>query len=214
MTITIKDIKSVLDSIEFMAELQELSSYAANIRQERPIVTLIAKHLWRRGFKVALEKKKCDLVVSEARVEFKFSFDFDICNLKKEMDKYKDDLVMIMNDVFEKKMNGTWSVSPTILKDVVEKRPDMFIWILCRRDISKLTDEELSRVCIAAEQQRYNQRYPFHSNEQEFLQIVDRFLVGLKKFRHFPIEKITIATNNSVPPSVYYFVLCNLAEGK
>jgi len=43
--ITAQDIKFILESDEFGSELEELSSYAANIRQERPIVMLIANFL-------------------------------------------------------------------------------------------------------------------------------------------------------------------------
>ncbi len=43
--ITAQDIKFILGSDEFGSELEELSSYAANIRQERPIVMLIANFL-------------------------------------------------------------------------------------------------------------------------------------------------------------------------
>jgi hypothetical protein len=211
MKISAEDIKSVILSEDFGNEMQELSAYTANIRQERPIVTLIAKHLWRCGYEVALEKKKCDLVVGETKIEFKFSFDHDTYNLKRELDKYKDDLVMIMNDVFIKKLNGTWTVSPAILKDVVEKRPQIFVWILCRRDLSNLSEEELSRVCIASDQLRYNRNQPFRSNESEFLQIVNRFITKLQEFRNFKLEKITMATNGSFP-SVYYFMLCEFEK--
>jgi hypothetical protein len=43
--ITAQDIKFILESDVFGSELEELSSYAANIRQERPIVMLIANFL-------------------------------------------------------------------------------------------------------------------------------------------------------------------------
>jgi hypothetical protein len=36
--ITAEDIKAIFESSDFRTDLEELSSYAANIRQERPIV--------------------------------------------------------------------------------------------------------------------------------------------------------------------------------
>ncbi len=208
--ITVQDIKFILESDEFKNELEELSSYAANIRQERPIVMLIAKHLWRRGHKVALEKKKCDLVVDETRLEFKFSFDSDTLSLEKELKRFDGNLEMLMNAVSAKEISGTWTVSPAIYNDVIVKRPEIFIWILCTRDLSKLTNDELSRVCIASHQQWYNRSRPYESNGG-FVEAFEGLLSKLQELRNFSLEKIQCATNNGFP-SVYYFMVCEFTE--
>jgi hypothetical protein len=208
--ITAQDLKVILESDEFKSELDELSAYAANIRQERPIVMLIAKHLWRRGHKVVLEKKKCDLVVDETRVEFKFSFDSDTLSLEKELNRFDGNLEMLMKAVSAKEMSGTWTVSPAIYNDVIVKRPEIFIWILCTRDLSKLTDDELSRVCIAPHQQWYNRSRPYESNGR-FLQAFEGLLTKLQELRNFSLDKIPLATNNGFP-SVYYFMVCEFTE--
>lgn len=206
--IAAQDIKTVLNSDEFGSELEELSSYAANIRQERPIVMLIAKHFWRRGHKVALEKKKCDLVVDEARVEFKFSFDYDTLSLEKELNRFDGNLETLMQAVSAKEMSGTWTVSPAIYNDVIIKRPEIFVWILCTRDLSKLTADELSRVCIAPNQQWYNRSRPYDS--ERFLEVCEDFLTKLQELRKFSLEKIRLGTNNGFS-SVYYFMICEFA---
>jgi hypothetical protein len=208
--ITAQDLKVILESDEFKNELEELSSYAANIRQERPIVMLLAKHFWRRGHQVALEKKKCDLVVDETRVEFKFSFDSDTLSLEKELKRFDGNLEMLMKAVSAKEISGTWTVSPAIYNDVIVKRPEIFVWILCTRDLSKLTDEELSRVCIAPHQQWYNRSRPYESN-QRFLEAFESLLLKLQELRNFSLEKIPCATNNGFP-SVYYFMVCVFTE--
>lgn len=208
--ITAQDIKIILESDEFRNELEELSSYAANIRQERPIVMLIAKHFWRRGHKVALEKKKCDLVVDETRVEFKFSFDSDTISLEKELNRFYGNLEMLMKAVSTKEMSGTWTVSPAIYNDVIIKRPEIFIWILCSRDLSKLTIDELSRVCIAYQQQRYNQSRPYESSGK-FLGAFEILLSKLQQLRNFSLEKILRSTSNGFP-SDYYFMVCEFTE--
>jgi hypothetical protein len=208
--ITAQDIKGILESDEFGSELEELSSYAANIRQERPIVMLIAKHFWRRGHKVALEKKKCDLVVGETRIEFKFSFDSDTLSLEKELNRFDGNLEMLMQAVSAKEMSGTWTVSPAIYNDVIVKRPEIFVWILCTRDLSKLTSDELSRVCIASHQQWYNRSRPYESS-QRFLEAFEGLLAKLKELRNFSLEKIQLSANNSFP-SVYYFMVCEFTE--
>ena len=208
--ITAQDIKVILESDEFKNELEELSSYAANIRQERPIVMLIAKHFWRRGHQVALEKKKCDLVINETRIEFKFSFDSDTLSLEKELNRFDGNLEMLMNAVSAKEISGTWTVSPAIYTDVIIKAPEIFVWILCTRDLSKLTDEELSRVCIAAHQQWYNRSRPYESNGK-FLEAFETLLKKLKELRNFSLEKIARSTNKGFP-SVYYFMVCEFTE--
>ena len=55
-----QDIKNILDSSDFQSELEEMSSYAASMKQERPIVLLLSKYLWRQGHKAAPELWKCD----------------------------------------------------------------------------------------------------------------------------------------------------------
>lgn len=208
--ITTQDLKVILKSAEFGSELEELSSYAANIRQERPIVMLIAKHFWRCGHKVALEKNKCDLVVGETRIEFKFSFDSDTLSLEKELKRFDGDLEMLMKAVSAKEISRTWTVSPAIYNDVIVKRPEIFVWILCTRDLSKLTTDELSRVCIASHQQRYNRSRPYESN-QKFLEAFEGLLLKLRELRNFSLEKIRCATNNGFP-SDYYFMVCEFTE--
>ena len=207
--ITAKDIKDAFESSEFKSELEDVSSYAANIRQERPIVLLFAKYFWRRGYKLALEKKKCDLVVGDTRIEFKFHFDSDSLSLQKELNKYGGNIEMLMDAVSKKEISGTWTVSPGIYKDVIVKRPEVFIWVLCARDLSKLTEDDIDRVCIGAHQRWYGRRRPFESN-QEFLEVADGFLAKLQELRKFSLEKGFINTNGSIP-SAYHLRACDFA---
>ena len=205
--ITGEDLKAIFESSEFQAELEDLSSYAANIRQERPIVYLLAKHFWRRGYKLALEKNRCDLVIDDTRIEFKFHFDSDMLSLQKELNRYGSDVERLMQAVSVKELSSTWTVSPGIYKDVIVKRPDIFVWILCARDLGQLTSDDISRVCIGAQQRRYNRDNPYGSN-REFLTIADDFLAKLQELRKFSIEKTKIITNSSFP-SAYYLTTCD-----
>src|SRR5205085_2745580 len=194
--ITVEDLKVIFESSEFRVELEDLSSYAANIRQERPIVYLLAKHFWRRGYKLALEKNRCDLVVDDTRIEFKFHFDSDMLSLQKELNRYGSDVERLMQAVSVKELSSTWTVSPGIYRDVIVKRPDIFVWILCAHDLSKLTSDEVSRVCIGALQWRYNRDRPYELN-REFLEVANGFLTKLQELRKFSLEKIAIITQGS-----------------
>lgn len=207
--ITVEDLKAVFESSEFQVELEDLSSYAANIRQERPIVYLLAKHFWKRGYKLALEKNRCDLVVDGTRIEFKFHFDCDMLSLQKELDRYGGNVERLMQAVSMKEISSTWTVSPGIYKDIMIKRPDIFVWILCTRDLNQLTSDEISRVCIGAQQLRYNRDNPYELSG-EFIEVADDFLAKLQALRKFSLEKTTIITNGSFP-SAYYLMTCDFA---
>lgn len=207
--ITVEDLKTVFESSEFQVELEDLSSYAANIRQERPIVYLIAKHLWQRGYMLALEKNRCDLVVDDTSIEFKFHFDCDMLSLQKELNRYGGDVEKLMQAVSVKEISSTWTVSPGIYKDVMIKRPDIFVWILCARDLSELTGDEISRVCIGAQQQKYSRDRAYELT-REFLKVADGFLAKLQELRKFLLEKTTIVTYGDFP-SVYYVMICGFA---
>src|SRR5262245_52709329 len=86
------ELRDIIASAEFQQDLGELSSYLASIMQERPIVYLVAKHLWKRGCKFALEDSRRDLYVNKKRVEFKFNFDRVGERLKDELSQYGGDL--------------------------------------------------------------------------------------------------------------------------
>lgn len=209
--ITAQDIKAVFESSEFRSELEDISSYAANIRQERPIVLLFAKHFWQRRQKIALEKKKCDLVVDGTRIEFKFHFDYDMLSLRKELSRYGDDVEKLMEAVSKKELSRTWTVAPGIHKDVMVKRPDVFVWVLCARDLSGLTKDDVGSVCIGAQQRRYNRSTPYESN-RGFLEVADGFLEKLRELRSFSLEKATVLTCSSFP-SAYHLRSCDFAAG-
>ena len=57
-----------------------MSSYLASIAQERPIVYLLARCLWMRGYKFELEDQRHDLSVNDKRIEFKFKYLFSGSN--------------------------------------------------------------------------------------------------------------------------------------
>jgi hypothetical protein len=205
--ITANDIIVAFESSGFRQDLQDMSSYAANIRQERPLVLLFARYFWKQGHKFALEKKKVDLVIDETRIEFKFHFDYDMLRLKKDLSSNDDDIEKMMQAVADKKLSSTWSVGPGVYKDVVIKQPNIFVWILCSRDLRNLTSDDISRVCIGTSQRRYNKNWPYESNN-EFLEIAKGYLTKLQKFRSFSIEQANVKVQGSFP-STYHLMLCD-----
>ena len=70
---TAVELREIIGSSEFKQELEEISSYLASIMQERPIVYLLAKCLWKLGYKFELEHDRHDLSLNGKRIEFKVS---------------------------------------------------------------------------------------------------------------------------------------------
>ncbi len=209
MTIS-ASIKSIFESPKFRSDLGALSSYAANIRQERPIVVLFAKYFWQQGERVALEKNKCDLVVNGTRIEFKVHFDSDIPMLQRELNKYDGNLETLMKAVSAKEHSRTWNICPGIYKDVIMKRPDIFVWILQSRELSKLTDDEIARVCVGNDQRNFNRNNPYESSK-EFLDVADGFLEKLKEYRQFSVEQTTLRIDCWFP-STYHLRICEFLD--
>jgi hypothetical protein len=205
--ITAKELKTIFESSEYQQDIEALSSYAANIKQERPMVLFLAKYLYQMGHLLALEQDKCDLVVDGTGIEFKFHFDFDVPELEKELKRYNGDVEMVWKAVREGKLHERWTVTPGIYKDIFVKRPDIFVWIVCSRDLSGLRDDYVRRVCMGDRQRKYNKNNP-HSQNGRFLNIVGAFFTALKSLRPFLLETATIATAGDFP-SRHYIWMCD-----
>ena len=122
------------------------------------IVFLFAKYFWRLGHTVTLEKNKFDLVIDGTSIEFKYHFDFDTIRLQRSLEKFEGDIKKLMNAVNEKKFSASWTVVPEIYKDVIVKQPDVFVWIICARNLANLTSGKISKVCLGINQIMYNRR--------------------------------------------------------
>lgn len=209
--ITANQLKTVFQSPDFYSELNELSSYAANIKQERPIAYLLCKYLRRSGYDAILEKDKHDLVVNGASIELKFHYDFDVVErLGKELELFQGDINKLRKKAASGKMSKSWTVAPGVLRDVVDKQTDIFVWIISSRDLSALPLENtIGRVCVGTQQLRYSKKYRLKA--LGFLQIVDEFLDKIKQQRRFAVEKFTLKTNGDFP-SDYNVCICEFEK--
>src|SRR5262245_55372483 len=95
MTMTAGQLRDIFLSAEFKTGLEEVSSYLASITQERPIVHLLAKCLWKQKHLYALERNyRHDLTVwvpdstQATNIEFKFNYDTCTVMLRKELDEF------------------------------------------------------------------------------------------------------------------------------
>jgi len=207
---TAAELRNVFASSEFQKELEELSAYLASILQERPIVHLLAKHLWRKGLKFELEYKQTDLVVGEKRVEFKMHYDREQQDLTKELSRFEDSLSAMWAAAEAKTLTMGWRVGPKVYKDVCKKRPHIFVWIILSRDLSKVPEPDLQRIGFGTEQRKYN-KAQLNCPKGDSLIVIDRFLGLLQKERSFSLLKLDVETNADFP-STYHFRICEFPE--
>lgn len=214
MTTVCSEIKRVFESPAYRSDLAELSTYAESIMQERPMVLLLSKYLHKQhrieleqGYPCGKGHGKRDLVIDGTTVEFKFHYDWHIDSyLKTELGRFERD-GQLWDAVQRKKIHRSWSVTPRVYKDVCEKRPDIFVWAICERNLRPVSNKAaLDRICQSKEQLAYNGRKGYGS--KEFLKSVGLLLEKLQGLRPFSIHDLALATNGHFP-STYHIKLCD-----
>ena len=205
---TAEDLRAILVSSEFKQELEEISSYLASTAQERPIINLLARCLWKQGHKYALEYDRSDLWVNGTHLEFKFNYDRCMEGLRIELIQCGGNLAQIQAAFLATKNN--FGNLARIYKDVCKKKRDLFVWIICSRDLSHVSSDDGERICRWKEQKKYNKTHPFNS-DREFLRIADSFLEVLQGEASFSVVKLEIATNGDFP-SIYHFRICQFLK--
>jgi hypothetical protein len=211
------DLGEIIRSQEFRTGLDEISSYLASIMQEAPIKHLLAKCLWKQNkHQYALERnKKHDLTVwlsspssvgNETTIEFKFNYD-TCCSekLAKELPRLVDKTGDLLDQALTK--FSKWNVVRGIWKDVIKKQPDIFVWIICARDLRALSDADRKRIVNSEPLKKYT-----HKCDRDYLAPAQEFLEFLKKFR-----PLTALASEDIPttgdfPSVYHFRICEFAK--
>ena len=201
--------RDIFVSPDFHHDLQEMSSYLASVTQERPIVLLLAKNLWKRGHPFVLEAARRDLVVDAKPVEVSFHYDTCQLRLKREMAVCRGDFKTVPDLVAAKKLNRKWGILPKLCEDMFGKNPAIFIWILCSRDLNGLPEEALRRVNMPAEQKEFNQNTPYGPSDSR-LAFADSILDKLQAIKPFALTKVSVPTEGLFP-STYHFRICDFS---
>ena len=204
----VAELLDILKSDAFVHELDEVSGYLSSVMQERPIQYLIAKSLWKAGREYELEFNKHDLTVDDRHIEIKFNYDFFQIKLRSELQKCNGSL----DSMFVAQSNG-FGVGPRICKDLGDKCPNIFIWIICSRDLDSIADEHGHRINFYHKQRGFTALSRSDSNYAD-LGVIDDFLSRvqdrLKASRPFTIHRHQTVTKGAFP-SVYHFRICNFA---
>ena len=205
------ELRDLFLSPDFTQGLTEMSSYLASIMQERPIVYLLAKCLWQRGYKFELEDKRHDLSLNGKSIEFKFNYNKCEKLLTHELAECGDDLNKLPDAVQPGRISKTRGVMHKIYEDVCgKKKPNIFVWIICSRDLSTVARDDLERICLWKEQLKYDKTRPYDS-DGERLTVADAFLTKLHAIRPFTLLKQDIRTTGHFR-STYHFRICDFAS--
>lgn len=145
----LEKVKEVLSSEEYIRELKDVSSYAASVKQERHMINILAKILDKKGYKVALEYKKHDLLINDTIIEVKFYYEKDIKKLEKEFNEHNKNIDAMKQKAI-KKNYSTWDISYPILIDIFQKNPDIFILIVLSRNLREITKEILEIIVFSS----------------------------------------------------------------
>lgn len=210
-------LKTIFESKEYIKELEDLSCYGAHIKQERPMLYLLAKYLYKKGFvNMALEKKlgenlRYDLVLNNTKIEAKFYYESDLRNrLEKEMNKFSWNIDFLKEKLDSLKKEGTsysWNMMPSIIKDIFNKNPDIFILIILSRDLRKRVAElPLEQICWGKDEIRYNEDHGF--NDKNTFGLLDKFFSALKRKKNFVSDYLKIDIDK-VFPSSYHIYFCD-----
>jgi hypothetical protein len=199
------ELRDIILSPEYKAEVREISRYLASIKQERPLVYALAKLLYRAKRPYCLEDKGTDLVVDGRRFEFKKSYDFDLrWKLDKELQKAEG---IPLREVCRDKPKHGWVHLPRLYADMAVKHADVFVWMIVSRDLSGVVDDD--GICLADEQRRWNAPHPY--SDRSYLDIAERFLNRVLEEREFSVVKAEIQTTGDFP-STYHFWLCDFKQ--
>jgi len=224
----LKTLKATLDSEGYKKDLKEMSRYAASIKQERPMLYILAKHLDNRRFNVILEKKikrrPYDLVVDNTKIEAKFYYEGD---LKRRLEKEMEDvgwsiepLIKKLESLKKEKKGTSWNMALAIVKDItekVEKAKGIFMLIILSRDlreIKRTKPELLEQICWSKYEIEYNEKSSGGYNNPENLKLASRFLDQIKKTKPFERDylKIEIDPKTDIDAmfrSSYHIYLCD-----
>ena len=150
-TIHLTKLKEIFQSNDFFKDLKELSSWASNIKQEAPILHILAKLLNRNGFTVALElknksdhgtKTKSDMSINGVIIEAKFCYEEDIYQkIRLLINKANNDIDLILNWLkakIENQKSFHFQLTWGILKDIFYKKPEIFILIFLSRNLMEV----------------------------------------------------------------------------
>ncbi len=205
-------LQEIIKSKDFINDLKKLSSWAANVKQETPIVQILAKMLSERGYVIALEwdkKNKHDIMINNNTIiEAKFYYEEDIQGqlriLYNKSGKNVNQLLEWLEQKIELKKSLYYDIGFHILKDIFYKNPDIFILIILSRNLLQVSNDDLEIINWTNECLKYNKKFGY--NNQETFAIMLDYFEGINKRKSFKTSLVDIDMNIMFP-STYHIYL-------
>lgn len=218
----IADLIEILNSDDCYADLKELSVWASNIKQEAPILHILAKLLVRNGYRVTLEVKtrsnegkriKSDMRINDSILEAKFCYEEDIFQkirlLYEKVNHNYEQILDWLNQKIENDERFYFQLTWGILKDIFFKNPDIFMLICLSRDLSETSELELENINWTNNCLKYNKKRKYnHPDTLKILTDLLRFIIHIKPCKYYVIEKDV----NIYFPSTYHFHILDFRD--
>ena len=207
-------LEVIIESQEFKEELETISSYGINIKQERPIQYLIARIINEKGLNFALEyntlnpftrkNSKYDLYVEGKKVELKFFFEEDFDNFERSNNNFLNKRGIINKK--EKK-------DPFYI-DIIYKECDIFLLIVQSRDLFNIGTIPTDTICVykktlgRLKENGHGYNYQgYRENIEKLFQVIFKERRPIKKGKKFPFEFLFERKNTTKFESIYRFYI-------
>lgn len=213
----LKCLQRIFNSRAYKDELAEISSYAANTKQETILKYFLVKHLRERGLDTVMECRvpegagKYDLTIKNTAVEVKFYYDWDLLKLQRELKEYDFNRERMLTKLKEGNNATRSQICLEILRDF-EKKPDVFILVILSRDLKGVTDNwGRSHVGWYEKQCKYNATHSYDDRA-----LLDRAKDYVEKIagRKFEINRSYLNISAEVKrefPATYHFHVFDFA---
>ena len=157
---------------------------------------------------VTIEKDKYDIVIKnknatkDTKIEVKYHFDYDITKrLEDELKKYKKDKLTKITELGKnKEISRSWSIAYPVLKDIIEKKCDIFIWIIAKRDSDSYKTSK-SEICMD-----YYLKNNSNKSERDIESVMKEFNQKLKKIRKNSHELKKIDISKPYKTCFYFYI--------
>ena len=86
---------------------------------------------------------------------------------------------------------------PQVYGDMFIKPADIFVWVVCSRDLSHVDADASKRICWSIEQLKWSRTHPY--SDQSHISVADIFLERLRGVRPFNVLKEEITAQGDFP---------------
>jgi hypothetical protein len=230
MSEIISSLVKIIESEAFQQELGDLSLYCSHVKQERYILGIISKCIWKSEESLLkpclLEVKKKDLWLNGITLQAKHHYEYDIIiKLEKDKKSFKEErYVAELQDRENNKKSYTFVPGLSVVKDFQGKhRPNIFLWIVSCRIYTENYENEtrnilkgLNETFTVYEKQTFSFRSKHNARSDELKKTIEEkamdFLTNECTVDRAKIRPVWKYVENRYFKTEYLFLFCDLGE--